>query len=237
MKPRRAPSSRVDLRSLPAHRLVIQRQYDEAFARQRPEDVLDQAARLAPYLDRVIAALALPDEGRFLDIGTGNGLAALAIARQRPTTRVLGIDGSSKGIELARAAAASQRVQNAAFLVADAESPPDGAAFDRAAALSVLNLIPDKRAALASWRRLAGEGARVVVTDGFAPADATDAASDPGPLTDAGFDALCRATGWRSVHREDLTPLVRKLHAQKAWLWPEYLQPRFRYVLIALEPR
>ena len=238
MKPRRAPSSRVDLGSIPAHRLVIQRQYDDAFARQRPEDVVAQADRLAPYLDRVIAALALPDEGRFLDIGTGNGVAALAVARQRPATRVLGVDGSTTGIALARAAAAALGVTNAAFHVADAEALPDGAAFDRAAALSVLNLIADKRAALRNWRRIAGAGARLVVTDGFAPADATDApGGGPGPLTDAGFDALCRTTGWRPVHREDLTPLVRRLHAQKAWPWPEYLQPRFRYVLVALAPR
>lgn len=236
MKPTPAPSPDVDLRALPAHRLVIRAQYDEAFGGQRAEDVAAQAARLAPYLDRVLAALSLPDGGRFLDIGTGSGVGALAVARARPGMRVLGIDGSERAIELARAAAAAMQLANAAFLVADAESPPAAAAFDRAAALSVFNLLADKRAALASWRRLAGDGARVVITDGVAHAGTPDP-HGPGPLTDAAFDALCRATGWRSVHREDLTPLVRKLHARKAWAWPEYLQPRFRYVLVAIEPR
>jgi hypothetical protein len=37
------------------------------------------------------------------------------------------------------------------------------------------------------------------------------------------------------VHREDLTPLIKKLHEARAWYWPEYLRDGFRYALVAME--
>lgn len=116
----------------------------------------------------------------------------------------------------------------------DAESLPAGP-FDRATALSVLNLLPDKRAALSALRRAMKGGGRLVPADGFA----TGGPGSPGgsgPLGDAAFTAILRATGWRSVRLEDLTPLVRRLHGTAAWAWPEYLRPGVRYLLHALEP-
>lgn len=221
----------VDLSDLAGYRAVIARQYDGVFAGWTGAHADALHRGLSEYVARVLAALELPDDGAHLDVGSGSGLAALAVARARPEMRVVGIDASEEAVALARRAAAGAGLANARFDVADAESPPAGK-YRRISAISVFNLLPDKAAALRAWRRVGARDARLVLTDAFAQ-DPAQASAGAGAVTDAALVRLARDAGWRIVRREDLTRLVRELHAKKAWPWPEYVRDGFRYQLVA----
>lgn len=198
------------------------------------EQARARRAALQPFLDRVLAALELPDDGAHLDIGCGDGLCAISVAQLRPRIAVLGLDASATAVSLARSVAAEESVRNATFMDGDAESPPD-AHFDRISALGLLNLMPDKTAALTAWRKVVVPGGRLVVADGFATSGS--GAMGAGALSPDGLSLAAGRAGWRVSHREDVTPLAAKLHAQKAWPWPEYLRPGFRYAVVALDAR
>lgn len=222
----------MDLDDLPGYRLAITGQYDGIYSALTVDAANARAAALAPYTARVIEALALPDAGWHMDLGCGDGLIGLAVARARPRMSVLGVDASERALALAYERARVEGLRNFALVHADAETPPEGA-FDRISATSVFNLLPDKRAALTAWRRVAAPGARLVITDGF---DVRGAGTlRAGAASHAGLDAAARGSGWRVIHRDDLTPLVRKLHAAKQWIWPEYVRDGIRYELVVLQ--
>jgi SAM-dependent methyltransferase len=96
----------------------------------------DSAAYLAPLvaaLDRLPAGPA-----RILDVGTGTGAAALALASRYPDAEVIGIDVSAAMVAqaVAKAAAPSGRVR---FLVADIADFAPEAGFDL---IVMLNMPP-----------------------------------------------------------------------------------------------
>lgn len=231
----------MDLGRVAGYRWVLARHYDGVFRGMGPDQALRASRALERYHGRVLAALDLPDEGSLLDLGCGVGPCALAVARMRPRVRVVGVDASPEAVRVASETARREGLAHAAFQEGDAEAPPAGP-HDRLVALSLFNLLPDKACALAAWRRVAKDSARLVLTDAFATgprpatAPAREDAAGTGALGDPAFAAMLRRTGWRPVHREDLTPLVRRLHEEKAWPWGEYVRPGFRYLLHALQP-
>lgn len=219
----------VDVGGVPGYRLAVQAHYDHLYARATPAEVAMQRAALAPYLARVLAALGAPAEGAHLDLGCGAGHLALQLARLRPKLRVVATDASEGAVASVRASAAEERVPNVEARAADAEAPPEGP-FGSATALSLVALLPDKRAALAAWRRVVR--GRLVVTDGCALRGPDPAGT--GALTRDGFARLAEETGWTLALEEDLTDLVRALHARGAWPWGEYVREGYGYRLYAL---
>jgi release factor glutamine methyltransferase len=60
-----------------------------------------------PETEHVVeAALSLPEGARVVDVGTGSGAIALALADERPDLRVVGTESSRGALEVARANAA-----------------------------------------------------------------------------------------------------------------------------------
>jgi len=60
-----------------------------------------------------------------IDLGTGDGRAAFALAEAEPTTLVIGVDADAASIaETSRRAARRAAVPNVLFVVASAEAPP-----------------------------------------------------------------------------------------------------------------
>jgi SAM-dependent methyltransferase len=94
----------------------------------------------------------IPDGGKVLDIGSGTGSLALAIARLRPHCRVEAIDLSREYIDFARTRTRDPRVK---FETGDAQDLPFAVGtFDAAASLLVFNFIPDPAKALSEARRV-----------------------------------------------------------------------------------
>jgi len=67
---------------------------------------------------------------RILDLGTGSGAIALAIARDRPVSRVTATDVSNAALAVARLNARELRVPNVRFVAGDWTQPVQGETFD-----------------------------------------------------------------------------------------------------------
>lgn len=119
----------------------------------------DQVGRLAAFLDP-------RPGGSYLDIATGNGDVAFAIAGRQPAARVIGIDIADRAIARNRAAAKEQGRVNIEFRLADGRSIdfPD-ATFDGIACRYALHHLPDVEAVLADARRALRPAGAFAVAD------------------------------------------------------------------------
>jgi SAM-dependent methyltransferase len=106
---------------------------------------------------RLVEFAGLPEQGRVLDVGSGTGSLAFAIAERTRQVHVLGIDPSPEYV--AYAASRNPFPDRAAFEVGDAQQLHyiDGS-FDAAVSLLVFNFIPDPQKALIELRRVTKPG-------------------------------------------------------------------------------
>jgi len=101
-----------------------------------------------------------PDQGGVLDVGSGTGALAFAIAARKSRVRVLGIDPSKEYV--AYAASKNSFHDRAKFETGDAQQMRFGdATFDAALSLLVFNFIPDAKKALAETRRVTRPGGSI----------------------------------------------------------------------------
>ena len=80
-------------------------------------------------VERALAHLPPEAPGRVLDLATGSGAVALAIAHERPRLQVVGTDLAAAAVELARANAARLHLANAEFRTGDWFAPVAGERF------------------------------------------------------------------------------------------------------------
>jgi SAM-dependent methyltransferase len=98
--------------------------------------------------------------GALLDVGTGTGSLAFAMAARWPDRRILGLDTAAPHIAYARSQAHGSFP---AFEMGDAASlPHDDACFAGVAAQLVLNFVPRPHLAVAEMRRVTRAGGAVV---------------------------------------------------------------------------
>jgi SAM-dependent methyltransferase len=103
-----------------------------------------------------IAFVNLKDGDRVLDVGTGTGSVASAIAASMKSSQVVGIDPSEAFIAAAKRNAKSARES---FEIGDAQKLRFAdATFDQTMSLLVMNFIPDHGKALAEMRRVTRPG-------------------------------------------------------------------------------
>ncbi|MCE2405537.1 MAG: ubiquinone/menaquinone biosynthesis methyltransferase [Dehalococcoidia bacterium] len=108
--------------------------------------------------------------GAALDVATGTGDLALALARRPEVSRVVGVDLLPEMVALARAKARNGHTGSAvSFAVADGPSLPfPSGVFACAATAWGLRNMPDPREALAEMVRVVKPGGMVVSLDSFA---------------------------------------------------------------------
>ncbi len=114
---------------------------------------------------RVVAPILLefadiPDAGRVLDVGSGTGSLAFAIADRKPRCHVVGIDPSKEYV--AYAASRNRFDARVTFETGDAQQLRfEGAAFQSSLSLLVFNFIPDPKTALREIARVTKPGGRI----------------------------------------------------------------------------
>jgi ubiquinone/menaquinone biosynthesis C-methylase UbiE len=144
----------------------------ERFARTAGRVAARQDSRAA-QLAAEVGDFVRPDgDERALDVGTGAGALALALA---PLVReVVGLDPVPELIELAGARA----LPNTEFVVGDGTALPfpDGA-FDLAGTFRTLHHVSQPQGVVAELSRVTRPDGRVLVVDQLAPADPAEAAA------------------------------------------------------------
>lgn len=113
---------------MPVAYLTGQREFWSLTLRVTP-DVLIPRPETELLVELGLAGLS-PGPSRILDLGTGCGAIALAMARERPDSDVTALDRSLPAIVVARQNAARLRISNVRFLVSDWFSALAGVGFD-----------------------------------------------------------------------------------------------------------
>jgi 2-polyprenyl-3-methyl-5-hydroxy-6-metoxy-1,4-benzoquinol methylase len=111
--------------------------------------------------------LLLPDEGRILDVGCGFGLFAGYFGQTQPRRRIVGVDPSTRRIELARQVARSLGLRDHTFIVGDVRDAAIEGPFDAIYVLDVMHHLPreDQGKVLEHLRTLLVPGGILVVKD------------------------------------------------------------------------
>jgi SAM-dependent methyltransferase len=174
-----------------------------------------------PDFGWLVEALAPPPTARALDVGSGAGHAALAVAPH--VAEVVATDPTPEMLAVGAGLAAERGLANVRFVEAVAAALPfTDASFDLACSRHSIHHWPDVTAGLREIRRVLRPGGRFVAIDLHAPAeepvaaflltlellrDATHVRALPPAdwlalLAGAGFRATVVRT-WRIVHRTD----------------------------------
>lgn len=116
---------------------------------------------------KAVAALQVPAGGRVLDLATGTADLAILIATTHPTCSVVGVDPSTKMLEVGRSkvekAGLSPRVT---LEVGSAESLPfEDASVDAVSIAFGIRNVPDRPRALREMARVTRKGGRVVILE------------------------------------------------------------------------
>lgn len=76
------------------------------------------------HLNRILDVLSIQEDDKILDLGTGNGYLAFAIAEKHPKTTVVGLDIVSKTLEQNKELALKQGILNLEFIDYDGMTFP-----------------------------------------------------------------------------------------------------------------
>ncbi|OZM72177.1 SAM-dependent methyltransferase [Amycolatopsis antarctica] len=119
---------------------------------------------VARYHERFIAAAAIEPESDVLDIGCGSGRTTRDAARAAPAGSALGVDLSSRMIDLARRTAEREHLANVTFRQADAQVHPfTPAGVDVAISRHGAMFFGDPEAAFTNIARALRPGGRLVL--------------------------------------------------------------------------
>jgi len=140
--------------------------HDLQAAFTRPVFVNHLTQHWLPALPEVQAKLDGGAPVRIAEVGCGEGLAAITIARAYPNAEVDGFDLDDASIAVAQTDASAAGVSDRArFQVRDAADPTIHGDYDLVMAIEMLHDVPDPVGILRTMRKLAGPSGAVLVVD------------------------------------------------------------------------
>jgi 2-polyprenyl-3-methyl-5-hydroxy-6-metoxy-1,4-benzoquinol methylase len=140
--------------------------HDVQAAFTRPVFVNHLTQNWLPALTDVQAKLDAGTRVRIAEVGCGEGLAAITIARKYSNAEVDGYDLDDASIAAAQRAAGEAGVSDRArFQVRDAADPTIDGDYDLVMAIEMLHDVPDPVGILRTMRSLAGSAGAVLVVD------------------------------------------------------------------------
>jgi 2-polyprenyl-3-methyl-5-hydroxy-6-metoxy-1,4-benzoquinol methylase len=140
--------------------------HDVQAAFTRPVFVNHLTQNWLPALPEVQQKLTSGEPVRIAEVGCGEGLAAIVIAKAYPNAEIDGFDLDEASIAVARKDASDAGVaERARFEVRDAADPAIAGDYDLVMAIEMLHDMPDPVGILRTMKRLAGDGGTVLVVD------------------------------------------------------------------------
>ena len=139
-------------------------QYVHGYAKRESRRLFDQAATLTEILH---ADTVYPAGSTVLEAGCGVGAQTVILGANSPGARIVSVDVSEPSLSAAKTLAASQGLENVAFLRADIFNlpfPPES--FDHVFVCSVLEHLSDPVGALTRLKAALKPGGTVTVIEG-----------------------------------------------------------------------
>jgi SAM-dependent methyltransferase len=122
----------------------------------------------AAQLRQLVAYLGVQDGGRYLDLATGTGYVAFALARQYPECRIVAADIADQAIRNNADRARQVGLANIEFRVIDGVTLPFPAqSFDAVVCRYALHHFPEPAATLGEIGRVLKKPGRLVIADGL----------------------------------------------------------------------
>lgn len=137
--------------------------FEKSFAEGKLYDRQTQDAR---HLSRIIDSLPLKPNAKVLDLGTGTGYVALAIARKYQEVQVVGLDIVKDALAKNAERAKQEGLSNVVFLSYDGTAFPFQAGeFDIVVTRYALHHFPDIRATFGEISRVLKSEGRLFIAD------------------------------------------------------------------------
>jgi demethylmenaquinone methyltransferase/2-methoxy-6-polyprenyl-1,4-benzoquinol methylase len=116
---------------------------------------------------RTARSIRPAEPAKLLDLATGTGDQAIALARQHPHATIVGVDPSPRMIELAeRKVRARGLAEHVTFAIGSAESLAyEAASFDGVTIAFGIRNVPDRARALLEMRRVLRPGGQIAVLE------------------------------------------------------------------------
>lgn len=137
--------------------------FEKSFAEGK---LYDRQTQDAKHLSQIIDSLQLKPNAKVLDLGTGTGYVALAIARRYQEVRVVGLDIVKKTLAKNTESAKQEGLINVVFMSYDGESFPFQAdTFDVVVTRYALHHFPDIRSTFGEISRVLKPGGELFIAD------------------------------------------------------------------------
>lgn len=137
--------------------------FEAAFAEN---DFYDRQTQDSLHIDSIIDILPVKRGMRILDLGTGSGYLAFAIARRYPDVSLTGLDIVEKALEQNRKRAEHEGIENLSFSSYDGISFPfEKGSFDMVVSRYALHHFPDIHKSLSEVHRVLSEKGCFFISD------------------------------------------------------------------------